>query len=448
MDMTANGAGFKEITSIAEEAYIFAYPMLENFRTMERLTGARATPEKRRYFNRFRHSEKLLGADFDRIVAPNTDTLYSSSWLDLAAQPLVLSIPDIADRRYYVFQLVNMYNHNFGYIGARTTGFESKDYLIAYRDWPGEIPPGISGVFRSETRFAFLLGRTLVEGPEDLENVRRLQQDYHLQSLGRYMGIEKADSTEQGPILPVFDAEKAATADFITYLNFILGNASIHPDEAEMVKRFSRIGIRPGGNAFDRQSTDGSVVRAIDEGVGRALEKIRQKVKQMGRSVNGWNSMADSHGPREVMAGRYLDNAAGAMAGLYGNDKEEASNFAGFRDHTGEELDAAKRAYTLRFPPDRLPPVLAFWSLTMYRLPEILLVDNPIDRYAIGDRTKELRYQSDGSLQIFIQHEYPGRDKASNWLPAPAGPFILALRCYLPDPGKFPFYTPPAIRRS
>ncbi|MFH2132681.1 MAG: DUF1254 domain-containing protein [bacterium] len=435
-----------EITRTAEEAYIFAYPILENYRTMDRVTGLNTPAEMRRAFNTLRHTDKLLGPDFKNIVAPNNDTLYSSSWLDLKQGPLVLSVPEIPDRRYYVFQLVNLYNHNFGYIGARTTGYEPGNYLITGYDWQGTVPEGIRQVFPSESRFAFLLGRTLVDGPGDLEKVRAIQKGYRLQSLDQYLGHPPAPQPPDRQVRP-WEPEKAQTADFIDALNYVLGNARIHPDEAAMINRFSLIGIEPG-KPFDGSALPGDVTAAIETGIHQALDRIKQKVQAIGRKVNGWNSMAGSHGPREVMAGRYLVNAAGAMAGLYGNDEAEASNFVAFLDGAGNPLDGTENRYTLRFETGQLPPVHAFWSITMYRLPEILLVHNPIERYAVGDRDRELHYGDDGSLEILLQHESPEANRVSNWLPTPPGPFALALRCYLPDQDRFPTYEPPGIQRT
>lgn len=434
----------EEATRIAEEAYIFAYPILENYRTMDRVTGINTAKEKRRYFNTLHHTSKLLGPEFKNIVAPNNDTLYSSSWLDLADGPLVLTVPDIPDRRYYVFQMVNMYNHNFGYIGARTTGYSAADFLISGPEWDGDIPATISQDFRSESRFAFLIGRTLIDGQEDLPAVKKIQAGYKLQPLDAYLG-NPVCSAPRDPEIPPYDKEAALGTGFIRFLNYILGHALIHPDEADMISQFSVIGIDPGSQP-DLESIPDEITESIKLGIHRAREKIRQKTREIGHRVKGWRSLAGAHGPRETMQGRYLVNAAGAMLGLYGNDEAEASNFAAFSDESGGELDASRHNYILRFEENQLPPVNAFWSITMYRHPEILLVDNPINRYSIGDRTRGLTYSEDGSLEIYLQFESPGKNRESNWLPAPPGVFLVALRCYLPDMECFPDYQPPGIR--
>ncbi|MBT4267826.1 MAG: DUF1254 domain-containing protein, partial [Deltaproteobacteria bacterium] len=301
MESTISKLSPEEITRLAEEAYIFAYPILENYRTMDRLTGINTPEDRRRQFNTLRNTSHLLGPEFKNIVAPNNDTLYSSTWLDLKNEPLVLSVPEIPDKRYYVFQLVSMYNHNFGYIGSRTTGYSPGDYLITGPDWNGIAPNKVQQIFPCETRFAFLLGRTLVDGPEDIEQVKAIQAGYRLQHLSQYLDHPAPVTAGDSQIMP-YNKDKALTAAFITYLNTMLDNAIIHPDEADMIQRFSVIGIGQGSD-FDLSLFSEEDVSAIELGIKQALEKIGQKVKAIGRLTNGWRSMIGNHGPRKVMAG-------------------------------------------------------------------------------------------------------------------------------------------------
>ncbi|MBU4318109.1 MAG: DUF1254 domain-containing protein [Proteobacteria bacterium] len=435
----------EETTSLAEEAYIYAFPMLENLKTMDRIAGPKAPSKTQRRFNTLLSNTKLLGPEFKKIVAPNNDTIYSSSWLDLSHEPLVLTVPDIPDQRYYVFQLVNLYNHNFGYAGSRTTGTSKGTFLIAGYDWSGSIPDSIKKVFRSETRFVFLCGRTLIDGPGDVENVRAIQKGYLLEPLSRYLGAPSTEAPPD-PIFPAYDAEKASSPEFISYLNFILGNAFIHPDDQPILGRLARIGVGPG-KPFSSQGLSGEMLDAIRKGIAAAMEKIRKKAQELGIKVNGWNTLADSHGPREIMGKRPLINAVGAAIGLYGNDKEEANNYSCSTDTDGKPVDGSKFRYILRFEKDSLPPVIAFWSITLYEPPLMLMAENPIQRYSMGDRTRGLQYGADGSLTLYIQHESPGPDKEPNWLPCPKGPFVLALRNYWPDEKRFPSFIPPGIQR-
>ena len=437
-------AEMKEIASLAEEAYVFALPMLENLKTMDRIAGPDAPSRAPRKFNTLLSNSKLLGPEFKKIVAPNNDTVYSSTWLDLSREPLVLSVPDIPDQRYYVFQMVNMYNYNFGYIGARTTGFSRGNYLIAEQGWTGEVPASIDKVFRSETRFVFLFGRTLIDGPEDVERLKAVQKGYSLAPLSRYLGKPLPEDPPD-PVFPRYDAGKASSPDFIAYLNFILGNALIHPDDRPLLDRFAKIGVGPG-KPFSGKDLSEAMREAIQKGIADGKEKISKKGVELGKKVNGWTTLADSHGPREIMGKKRLVNAVGAAVALYGNDKEEANNYTCSADVNGNPLDGLKTKYVLRFEKDHLPPVKAFWSITMYEPPLLTMVENPIRRYSIGDRTKGLVYGEDGSLTIYIQHESPGPEKESNWLPCPAGPFVLALRNYWPDMERFPLFVPPSVR--
>ena len=446
MSQPLNTLSLSEIAAIAEEAYIFALPMLENYKTMHRIARPDAPGKAKRKFNNLLSNSRILGPEFKKIVAPNNDTVYSSSWLDLSHEPLVLTVPDIPDKRYYVFQLVNMYNYNFGYVGARATGYKAGDYLITNYNWNGELPKGINKVFQSETRFVFLFGRTLIDGPEDVENVKTIQKGYRLQYLSQYIG--KSDTPDYpDPVFQPYEADKAASAEFIGYLNFILANAAIHPDDQSKIERFEKIGIAPG-KLFNMKDLSSGVLEAINKGIAIGKEKIQATGQKIGVQKNGWSTLADSHGPREIMAQRPLVNAAGAALALFGNDKEEANNYTCNMDIDGNPLSGAKHAYTLRFQKGNLPPVKAFWSITLYEPPTITMVENPIKRYSIGDRTRGLRYEDDGALTIYIQHASPGPGKESNWLPCPIGPFVLALRNYWPDENRFASFTPPVLERK
>jgi hypothetical protein len=439
--MTAATPSSDALERLAEEAYVAAVPWLENYKTLDRMV--RST---RRRLNELVHNDQLLGPEFTQIVAPNNDTLYSSAWLDLSGGPLVLATAGVPDGRYWSFQLVDAWNFNFGYVGTRTTGDGPGHSLIHGPGWAGEVPPGIDRVFPSESRFVFLLGRTLVDGPKDVENVKAIQAGYRLMPLAAFLGAG-AEPPALAPFDgPPWDAERARTADFVAYANWILGQAAIHPDDAERIRSFAPLGLEPGAS-FDAKALAPNVRDAIERGMRRGHEAIDREIRTMRQSVNGWSSLVHAHGPRSVMAHRPLANAAGAREGLYGNDKEEARNFVAYLDEFGRPLDGRAHRYALRLEPGELPPVHAFWSMTMYRLPEILLVANPIDRYSIGDRTRALRSDPDGALEILVQHMSPGAAREANWLPAPDGRFAIALRSYLPDLSRFERFRPPAVRR-
>jgi hypothetical protein len=415
----------QEARQLAEEAYIFAYSMLENYKTMYAQTVNKNLPTYKAPFNQFNHFRHLLNPEFTEIVAPNNDTLYSTAWLDLGAEPVVLNLPAFPDKRYFVFQIVDMYAFNVEYIGARTTGYQSGRYLLAGPGWQGTIPKGIDGVRRTEGRYLFLLGRTAVKGMEDLPAVNALQDQYTLTPLHTYLG-----QPAPTPAFPAWDPEKAASIEFINYFNFLLGQIEPGPAERPLLERWAKIGVKPG-KAFDPSALTPDVRKAVAEGVAAAHEKIKTESLKVGRNINNWTLIAEGFGYRSMVGGKDLMRAAANMIGLYGNNPEEAYNFSAAKDSSGESLDASKHDYVIHFKAP--PPVNAFWSVTMYKQPETLLVSNPTKRYSIGDRTPGFKTNKDGSVTIYMQHKSPGPDKESNWLPAPDGPFVLALRIYWPE---------------
>jgi hypothetical protein len=367
--------------------------------------------------------------------------------MDLRREPMVLSVPEISDNRYYSFQLVDLYTHNFGYIGTRKTGFGAGDYLIAGPSWKDEKPEGIDKVIRTECDFIIALGRTQVNGPDDADDAKAVMNDYRAAPLSRFLG--EAAPPEPEPVdFPAYDPQKAESAAFITYFNFLLGQLEPHPSEAALLEKFTKIGIGPD-EPFDVNSLDPEIKAAIEEGVESALVKIEEKSRQLGTEKNGWMLITGAFGNREEMQGKYLTRAAAAMFGIYGNDLEEAFYPASESDADNEPLDGSKHNYFLHFEEDEIPPVKAFWSLTMYKLPEQLFIENEINRYKIGTATEGLSYNEDGSLDIYIQKEHPGPEKESNWLPAHDGKFSLQARLYWPKKEALdPLYVPPAVEKT
>ena len=442
----------RKAAAIAEEAYVYAFPMMENYRTMYVQAIDKTAPGYSAPFNQFIHKTELLGPEFKDIVRPNNDTLYSFAWLDLRAQPVVITVPEIEDR-YYSVQLIDMFTHNFAYVGTRATGTESGSYVVAGPQWAGTKPGDASSVFRAESNFVYCVIRTEVAGPEDVAAVLAIQKQYRLTAMNVFLGRSRVPSAT-GITFPTYDSRKTKSAAFIDLLNFLLTQVQIVSEEQELMDRFAAIGIRPG--ALNASRALGLEIRdAVDAGVGQAIMAIAQATQDpsklehvAARAEHGWQGMEGIFGPGEEMRTKYLARAVAADVGLYGNDVEEAYYPVGSGDAAGNPLDASKHSYLMRFEKDELPQVDAFWSMTMYSLPDQLMVENPIDRYSIGDRSN-LRYGKDGSLTIYIQHDSPAKSKASNWLPAPAGPFTLQFRMYLSKPAALdPLYLPPGVRVS
>jgi hypothetical protein len=434
----------EEVQAITEEAYIFSFPILDQYKMLFAMalypdSGAYEAP-----LNVLSNKTELLGPDYTLIVRPNNDTLYSGVWLDLRAEPMVLSVPPVPLDRYYSFQLIDLYTHNFAYVGSRATGPEAGNYLITGPGWSGEAPDGITAVIPCGTAFATALARTAVFSAEDVPKVIAIQEQFAVTPMSEFSGTQPPPAAAALQ-LPPYNPEQARSAGFVAFINAFLPYLGQHPSEAELWQRFAAIGI---GTDFDLEGLDPEIRTAMDAGVAAALAKIETEGANLGSRQNGWMLTEPSFGTREAMQGRTLRRAGAAAFGLWGNDLEEAYYPEASLDADGEALDASTQDYVLHFAADELPPVKSFWSLSMYNLPQQHFIHNPIDRYAIGDSTKGVVYGKDGSLTVYLQHEAPGKDKESNWLPAPDGLFSLQMRCYWPEPESLdPLYAPPAVER-
>jgi hypothetical protein len=437
----------EEAKQIAEEAYIFAYPMIDHYKMMFAMA---MYPESGAYnapFNVLYHNPELSGPKDTIIVRPNNDTFYSAVWFDLTKQPQILEVPAITDGRYYSFQIIDMYTHNIDFVGTRETGFDSGVYLFVGPNWEGETPEGITKTIKSEGNYVLALARTQVFGPDDIENARAVMNQYSVQSLNSWLGMVEAAVINENPAIPPYHPEKAANENFISYFNALLAHLQIHPSEKALFTKFAKIGIEPG-KEFNPGDYSPEILAAINEGIKAGRDKFVEESSRLGVRENGWQLVAGAFGNRDAMQGKYLTRAAAAYFGLWGNDLEEAYYPETTLDADGDELDGSKHSYVLHFNADKLPPVKAFWSLTMYKLPEQLLVENEIDRYKIGDATEGLQYNADGSLDLYIQKDHPGKELESNWLPAHNGKFSLQARFYWPEKDALnPLYVPPAVEK-
>ncbi|MBN7816987.1 DUF1254 domain-containing protein [Algoriphagus sp. YJ13C] len=382
-------------------------------------------------------SNDTIPADHTRkdVVSMNGDTPYSAFGIDLRAEPLVLSVPDIEDR-YYVFQCVDLFTHNFAYIGTRTTGTEGGDYLFIGPSYQGEIPKDkFSGVFHSESQFVTIIGRTQLKGKDDLSNVLAIQKQYKLQPLSVFQGFEPKPSSDLNwiPLNP----EEFSDARFVKYVNFYLTMIEpLHQEDSASLNRFRKIGIEPGGK-FDSTNYSPEVLNSIHEGIKEAQNAIKNKAENIAGKVNGW-SMMNAFGPREFFNQDWLLRAAAVMVGIYGNDKIEAFYPIAHVDMDGDILDGSKVNYKIHFNKDQIPPAKYFWSLTLYNKQADgvggYMVENEIDRYLINSTTEGLYFDKEGGLTIYIQKEAPdSANEKSNWLPAPNEPFYLMMRIYGPE---------------
>lgn len=422
-----------DVRAIAKEAVIYGFPMVDNYRVLYSYFVDAENPEFKAPWNTLYNVARVFTPDDKAIQTPNSDTPYSFLGADLRAEPLVLSVPDVDKGRYYSLQFIDLYTYNFAYVGSRATGNAAGNFLLVGPGWKGEKPAGIKQVIRSETDFAFVLYRTQLKGPDDIQNVKKIQSAYKVQPLSAFLAKPApAPAPRVNFFKPLTAEEERTSLRFFDELNFILQFAPPHPSEVALRERLATIGIMPG-KPFDADQKSAEFRQAVSEGMADAWKALADFKAQ--EIDTGKRTSADGFGTREFLNGDYLGRMAAAAFGIYGNSKEEAMYPAYFVDSGGQPLDGAKHRYMLRFGPGALPPVNAFWSLTMYELPVSLLVANPLKRYLINSAMLPgLKRDADGGITLYLQHESPGKDLESNWLPAPAGPFWATMRLYWPQP--------------
>ncbi len=437
-----------EIQEIAEEAYLYAFPMVMAYAIMYENNIDKNSSQYKGSFNQIVNESRVFTPKDTSIVTPNSDTPYSILMMDLRAEPMVICVPKIEKDRYYSVQLTSQYTFNFGYIGSRATGNEAACYGVAGTNWDGKTPGKIRKIFQSETEFAIGIFRTQLFNADDMDNVKKIQENYKILPLSTFLN-QPAPKAAPEIAWPKID-KKLAESDPFTYLNFLLqfappvGSAVV---EKSLRERFAKIGIMAGKPfAMDRFSPEQKA--EIENGIKSAREKIKLQTTKLGTEQNHWRVATDGFGDRAALKDNWTLRAAAAMAGIYGNDAVEALYPLTKLDSKGKPLDGSKHNYTLTFPANQLPPVKAFWSVTMYDGKTQLLIENPINRYLINSpMLPSLKKNPDGSLTLYIQKESPGKDKESNWLPAPDGSIYLVMRLYWPkDSALKGRWKPPAVK--
>ena len=446
---TGDRPSIAETKAIAEEAYIYGLPIVMNYAVMYEFSVDKNSGQYKAPFNQIENQARVFTYEDTSIPTPNSDTPYSSVWTDLRAEPIVLSIPAVEKERYFSVMLCDGNTFNFGYIGSRATGNEAGDYLVAGPDWKGATPPGIKKVFQSTTQFALVAYRTQLFNPADMPNVVKIQAGYKAQPLSSYL---KQPPPPAAPTInfPKINKDLVKTG-FFDYLDFALQFAPAGPEEKEIRAKLARIGIGPG-KTFDFKDLSLEHKAEILLGMKEGESKVEQFEAAGVKNINGWK-VGDWFGDRAFYNGNWIKRAAAAKAGIYGNDSAEATYPMTKTLANGEELDASKHDYTLTFAAGQLPPVNAFWSVTMYDGKSQLLIKNPINRYLINSpMLPGMKKNGDGSLTLYIQKDSPGKDKESNWLPAPNNLVYLVMRLYWPKteaPSILPpgsgTWQPPAI---
>jgi hypothetical protein len=433
---SADRPGFFKAKDIAEAGFIYGLPVVMNYAVMYEYAVDRASGQFKAPFNQLKNEPNVFTYRDKAIPTPNSDTPYSFVWTDLRAEPIVLSVPAVDPKRYYSVMLCDGNTYNYGYIGSRATGHEAGDYMVVGPDWKGATPPGIKKVFRSSSQLSLAGYRTQLFNPDDLDNVKKVQAGYKVQPLSTYL---KQAPPPPAPAIdfPKVDKELVKT-NFFEFLDFALQFAPAQENETEIRAQLARIGIGPG-KTFSFRELPLEQKLEIGLGMKEGERKVDEAIANAGKAINGWR-VSSLPGDSAHYNGDWLKRAAAAKAGIYGNDAAEATYPITRIDSDGQTLDGSQHNYTLTFPPGQLPPVNAFWSLTMYDGKSQLLIENPINRYLVNSpMLPAMKTNPDGSLTLYIQNKSPGADKEANWLPAPNGLIYLVMRLYWPKT------TPPSI---
>jgi hypothetical protein len=445
----ANRPGVVGAFEAAEAAFIFGLPIVMNYTVQYEFSIDRNSGQFKAPFNTVWNDAQVFTWRDTAIPTPNSDTPYSMSWLDLRAEPVVITVPNVPAGRYFSVQVCDGNTYNVGYIGSRTTGQAGGSWMVAAPGWQGATPPGIKGVIRSTTLFAFVIFRTQLFAPDDMPNVVAVQRGYRTQPLSAFLG-RPAPPAAPEIRWPRVNAD-IAKHHFFDVLAFALQFNPPQPNEAAIRTQMASIGIDGRGTPlphsfFDRME----LLAAAFEGE----RKVEAAVAAAGVAMNGWR-VTPIPGSPEAYNGDWMLRAVAAKAGIYGNSTEEATYPFTRTTATGETLDGSTGRYTLTFGPNQLPPVNAFWSVTMYHGGNQLLVQNPINRYLINSpMLNGMRRNPDGGLTIHIQKDDPGEALRPNWLPAPNGPIYMVMRLYWPRtdaPSLLPIgrgaWQPPGVVR-
>ena len=433
----------------AEAAFVFGLPIVMNYAVMYEFAIDRTSGQFKAPFNTVWNDEQVFTWRDTAVPTPNSDTPYSMCWLDLRAEPVVLSVPDVPAGRYFSVQVCDGNTYNVGYIGSRATGQGAGSWLVAGPGWQGATPPGVKGVIRSTTWFALTIFRTQLFGPTDMPNVIAVQKGYRAQPLSAFLG-QPAPAAAPAIRWPRITAE-LAKHHFFDYLAFALQFNAPQPNEAAIRAQMATIGIDGRGTPlphafFDRLELLAAAVlgeRKVDAAVAAA-----------GVAMNGWR-VTPIPGSPDAYNGDWMLRAVAAKAGIYGNTTEEATYPFTRTDATGATLDGSTGRYAITFGPGQLPPVNAFWSVTMYHGGNQLLVQNPIDRYLINSpMLAGMKRNADGGVTLHVQKDDPGGDLTPNWLPAPNGPIYLVMRLYWPKTeqpallpiGRGQWQPPPVVK--
>jgi hypothetical protein len=438
--------------SIAKDAFLWGYPIVMNYKTMYNYAVEEGSPEYKGPFNALACEARLFTPDDKAVVTPNSDTPYCMFWIDVRDEPVVLHVPEMEPERFYHHQLIDLYTHNFAYVGTLTAGNGAGDFLVVGPDWSHPVPNGIDDVLQSESGLAFIVTRTQLFGPDDLQKVEAIQKGYGLQTLSEFTKSESVAVTPM-PNLPAWEEGAQFDGRFFDFLDVMmdfLGTPA--PGDEALWAALARLGVGTDA-AFSFAALPADLREAMEEGVKQGLAEVEAFVEKHSRDPLISGKVFGTRAALEASAASYeLDRidmlrTVAAHRGLYGNSAAEALYPTYLTDADGRPLDSSAQSYTFTFGPDDLPPVKSFWSVSMYDGKTQLFVDNPLDRYLVNSSMLDhFQREADGSLVLHVAKESPGPELESNWLPAPDGPFYLVMRLYGPEEAALSgAWTPPAL---
>ncbi|MCM2395701.1 DUF1254 domain-containing protein [Rhizobium sp. S95] len=412
-----------DLRAVAREAYIYTYPMVKNYLTMYQYALEPGGNQYKGPLNTLVSIARVYTPEDTAIITPNSDTPYSFIVFDLRAEPVVVTMPPIEKNRYYSLQLIDLYTNNVDYPGTRVDGNGGGDFLVTGPGWKGDIPKGIKRVIEMPTALAIGIVRTQLFSPDDLAKVKEIQSGYKAQLLSAYAGTPAPDVLPPTDWPPISD--DLMVTNYWSLAAFLLQFAPPYPGDELQRENLAKLGVRERATWPGTDLSPETV--ALMKEVAIATEKeIRDEAARLTDS-------SKIFGTPEFMKGRFMVRAAAAQGGIYGNSVQEALYVIYAFDAQKALLDGKTGKYTLTLTPETLPPVDAFWSLTMYDRPKQFLVDNPVDRYLINSpMLAGLKKNDKGEIVLHLQHESPGPELESNWLPAPAEIFYVVMRLYLP----------------
>lgn len=432
--------------AIGVDAYLYLYSLVTMDLTRLQFTNVQSVEAFKGPMNVFVNVPAYPTAEMKTVVRPNFDTLYSSAWLDLTEGPMVVSVPN-TDGRYYLLPMLDMWTDVFASPGWRTTGTQAQTFLVVPPGWTGTVPVGVTEI-KASTPYVWIIGRIKTDGPTDYEAVHKIQAGLRLMPLSQ-MGNDdwKPAPTTINPAVdmktpPKERVDKMSAGEFFAYAAELLKLHPPHFTDQPVIARMKRIGIEPG-KSFDIEKVDAAIKKGLETAPEDARKLMAWKLPTLAEVVNAWSMNTNTMG---VYGNYYLKRAIITQQGLGANVPEDAIYPLNVGDKDGKPLDGTSN-YTIHFDKSELPPVDAFWSITLYDS-QGFQVANPINRFAVSS-WMPFKYNDDGSLDLYFQNESPGKDKEANWLPAPKAPFNLTMRLYAPKSdaltGK---WNPPPVTKA